>query len=289
MALAQRLRAQGFHKEAAAEEDAARKDRPKFANEPRVVMGPNNKPMLVQMADDGTVRPIEGGYGVAEKLNFQGAGGNTLGLDPYTSEVKSTIKHTQSPDSIASNAIAIRGQNMTDARARELNAATAGNKPLTEFQGKATNFASRMTESDALVKKFEKAGINGSDFATIAAGSPLTNWAASEEGQMYRQAQENFVSANLRQESGAAIPKDEMNKEIRKYFPVVGDQPGVIAQKARARAIATKGMMVQAGPGAKSIGGIIAEDAAPSVAGAGAFSDASKEARYQEWKRSQNK
>lgn len=134
-------------------------------------------------------------------------------------------------------------------------------KPLTESQGKATNFASRMTEAEAITKRLEKSGVNGSDFGTMAAGSVFTNWLASEEGQAYRQAQENWVTANLRQESGAAIPKDEMNKDIRKYFPVVGDKPEVIKQKARARETATKGMLVQAGPGAKQVPNIISDSA----------------------------
>ncbi len=44
------------------------------------------------------------------------------GFDP-----KADLTHTQTPDSIASNRVAIRGQNLTDARARDANAATQGN------------------------------------------------------------------------------------------------------------------------------------------------------------------
>lgn len=111
MALAQRLRSAGFYDQAAAQEDAARKDKPKFANEPRVVMGPDGKPILVQMADDGTVRPIQGGYGVADKLNFQSTGGNTYGLDSYSGDIKKTIRNTQSPDSMAADARALADRN----------------------------------------------------------------------------------------------------------------------------------------------------------------------------------
>lgn len=132
----------------------------------------------------------------------------------------------------------------------------AGTK-LSETQGKATTFAARMQDAENTIGKLEKAGVSGSDMRTIAAGSGFTNWLASPEGQQYRQAQENWVTANLRQESGAAIGKDEMSKDIRKFFPSVGDSPAVIEQKTRARQVAQRGMMMQAGPGAKDVQKIV--------------------------------
>lgn len=133
---------------------------------------------------------------------------------------------------------------------------SAGAK-LTETQGKATTFAARMQDAENTIGKLEKTGVSGSDFRTMAAGSGFTNWLASPEGQEYRQAQENWVTANLRQESGAAIGKDEMAKDIRKFFPAVGDGPAVIEQKSRARQVAQRGMMMQAGPGAKDVQKIV--------------------------------
>jgi hypothetical protein len=130
-------------------------------------------------------------------------------------------------------------------------------KPLTESQGKATTFAARMQDAEGVINAMEKLGVSGSDFRTMAAGSPYTNFAASANGQQYRQAQENWVTANLRQESGAAIGKDEMDKDVRKFFPVAGDADAVKAQKSRARAVATQGMLNQSGPGAKAIPGML--------------------------------
>jgi hypothetical protein len=130
-------------------------------------------------------------------------------------------------------------------------------KPLTETQGKATTFVSRMQDSERVIKELEKKGVSGSDLRTMAAGSFYTNWLASDEGQQYRQAQENWVTANLRQESGAAIGKNEMEKDVRKFFPTPGDGPEVIKQKANSRAIATRGMLAQAGPGAKQVSAIV--------------------------------
>src|SRR5258707_4994216 len=103
----------------------------------------------------------------------------------------------------------------------------------------------------------EAKGISSSDFGTITAGSPFTNFWATPEGQRYRQGQENWVTANLRQESGAAIGKDEMNKDVRKYFPIPGDSQAVRDQKTRSRSVAVQGMLQQAGPGAKSVPGIV--------------------------------
>jgi hypothetical protein len=104
MALAQQLRQAGFHAEADKQEETALKFKPKFANEPRTVRGPDGQPMLVQTADDGTVRPIQGGYGVAEKLNFHDMGGTVAGLDPYSGKQLQTFNKTQTPDSLASTA-----------------------------------------------------------------------------------------------------------------------------------------------------------------------------------------
>lgn len=210
-----------------------------------------------------------------------------------------------------------RGQNMTDARARESNdinrqasrsqiietpdgyavvdkgtgqvrqavgadgkpvtGKPADAKPLTESQGKATNFAARMQDAESVIQDMERQGVSGSDFRTMAAGGPWTNFMASAKGQQYRQAQENWVTANLRQESGAAIGKEEMDKDIRKFFPVPGDAPEVIAQKAQARRVATQGMLTQAGPGASKVPGILG---ASRQSGGGAPTPVTSDADY---------
>jgi hypothetical protein len=133
----------------------------------------------------------------------------------------------------------------------------AKDKPLTESQSNATSFAARMRQASEVIDKLEEKGVNPGKLGTILAGSNWTNPLASSEGQQYMQGQRNWVSANLRKESGAAIPDSEMANEIKKYFPQPGDSKEVIAQKRQARAVAEEGMMVQAGPGAKQVPGII--------------------------------
>lgn len=75
----------------------------------------------------------------------------------------------------------------------------------------------------------------------------LTNFALSGPQQVQRQQQEDWVRAKLRKESGAVIGDEEMAREIRTYFPMAGDGPAVIAQKAQSRAQAIEQMRSAAG------------------------------------------
>jgi hypothetical protein len=81
----------------------------------------------------------------------------------------------------------------------------------------------------------------------------IANFLESGGRQQYRQAQENWVTANLRAESGAVIGTDEMEKEIKKYFPQSDDKPQTITQKADARRSAELAMQVRGGPALKAI------------------------------------
>lgn len=132
---------------------------------------------------------------------------------------------------------------------------------LTEGQALATGFYSRMSESNKILEKLEEKGAYPS-WGTAAAGSipfigdvakNVAMRASGPEVQQYQQAAENWVRANLRRESGAAIGVDEMAQEIRNYFPQPGDSPAVIKQKQQARQRVTDAMRIQAGPGAKMI------------------------------------
>ena len=71
--------------------------------------------------------------------------------------------------------------------------------------------------------------------------------------QQYRQAQENWVRANLRLESGAVIGPKEMEDEITTYFPQPSDKQETVEQKARARRDTELAVTVRAGPAYKQI------------------------------------
>lgn len=135
-------------------------------------------------------------------------------------------------------------------------------KPLTEVQGNATAFGIRMKDATDTIKRLEASGAvdpSGLNVAMAGGRGPLgtpLNAAAglmNPQAQVYKQAQKNWVTANLRKESGAAIPPAEMEAEIVKWFPVPGDRADVIASKAAAREVAERAMAVQAGPGGRSI------------------------------------
>lgn len=132
-------------------------------------------------------------------------------------------------------------------------------------QGRAGGFALRMTEAEKRIDAVVSKGYEpGSGVDKLLGKTPGGNYALSQNAQMYRQAQEDWVRAKLRLESGAAIPPDEMEAEIQTYFPQPGDKPGVIEQKRQARATAFQGVVGQSGP---AYGVIAGQPGAPAGGG----------------------
>lgn len=125
----------------------------------------------------------------------------------------------------------------------------------TEGQLAASGYADRMEQAESRLKGVTDLGF---DPATLhqAIGSNLSagNYMLDDNGQMYKQAQEDWVRAKLRKESGAVIGDDEMAREIKTYFPQPGDGPKVIEAKRQSRAVATRGMETMAGGNYKSTG-----------------------------------
>ena len=148
-----------------------------------------------------------------------------------------------------------------DIAAGERTAKAAEGKKPTESEQKAYGFAQRMEFSDQVIKELEtKALAEGQDptilYPTVtsqaASGVPLVgNYlrtkTLSPVQQQYRQAQENWIRANLRKESGAVISPQEMDDEIRTYFPQPGESSEVIQQKQLARQVTQDAMKTSAG------------------------------------------
>jgi hypothetical protein len=99
------------------------------------------------------------------------------------------------------------------------------------------------------------ANVESTPFIGESLGKVLPSFmgGTSAQQQQVNQAKRNFITAVLRQESGAAIADSEFETEDKKYFPQLNDSEAVIKQKANARNLAIKTMIAQAGPGAKSI------------------------------------
>ena len=149
---------------------------------------------------------------------------------------------------------------------------------LTESQGNATAYGMRMKEANAILEPLENAGktntglikgavsgavglvpfigdkledVSGSIFNAL----PRVLGGLSPEQQQVAQARINFITALLRKESGAAIGASEFATAEKNYFPKPGDDDATIAQKQQARKTAIRAMEIQAGPGAKQMGG----------------------------------
>lgn len=111
-------------------------------------------------------------------------------------------------------------------------------------------YADRMINSERVLNQI---GDKGNPTYTTAivggvAGEAGRSVISTAEQQMHRQAQEDWVRAKLRKESGAVIAEEEMEREIKTYFPMPWDKPETIKQKARARQIAIESMKKTAGP-----------------------------------------
>ncbi len=118
----------------------------------------------------------------------------------------------------------------------------------TEVQAKSEIFANKMELSNKQISDVVGTSLAGK----IASGLPLGNFVQSPAYQKYKQASSNFITALLRQESGAAINKPEFDRYDNEYMPQPGDSKEVLAQKSEARRVAIEAMKKGAGPGYKS-------------------------------------
>ncbi len=120
-------------------------------------------------------------------------------------------------------------------------------KPLTEYQGKAVTFGTRAAQSHNILNALES---NVSPTAVVASrrGGMAVNWMLDPQTRQVEQAQRDFINAVLRQESGAAIGKEEYESAARQYFPEPNDPPEVVAQKRASREAQIRGFTKQAGP-----------------------------------------
>jgi hypothetical protein len=125
-------------------------------------------------------------------------------------------------------------------------------KDLTESQGKASAFQSQMVSASNAVNTLESQGFDPTSFKSqtavkLAGGAvnPLIPVAA----QQYKQAQDQWSEAYLRFKTGAAATEPEVVRNNRTFFPVFGDKPEQIAQKAAAREQAERDIGIAAGRG----------------------------------------
>lgn len=186
---------------------------------------------------------------------------------------------TSRANNSASVGATMRGQNMADGRSREaleagrqqivqtdngpvlVNTRTGAGqvvngpdgqplpgvtKPLNDSQSKALLFGSRMREADKVLDTLSGEGkINSIAGSRSPYVGGVINAMSSDNNQMLNQAKTDFMTAQLRRESGAAISTGEFDTSDKQYFPQVGDAPGVIAQKASNRQLAMRGILME--------------------------------------------
>lgn len=122
---------------------------------------------------------------------------------------------------------------------------SSNGKPLTDAQATALGYANRIAQAsqtlDTLGKQFAGANVQN------VFGGYVPNILKSSDRQQYEQAQQNFVNAVLRKESGAAIAQSEFDNAKKQYFPQPGDSDAVIAQKKANRDLVYNNFLISAG------------------------------------------
>jgi hypothetical protein len=122
----------------------------------------------------------------------------------------------------------------------------AGKQKFNESEAKAAGFADRMQEAETTLKNLDILGTDVEQ-AAKAAIPIIGNTLVTPEYQQFDQAKRTFINAVLRRESGAVISPEEFKNAEIQYFPQVGDDQKVIAQKRKEREAALTGMRRSAG------------------------------------------
>lgn len=128
---------------------------------------------------------------------------------------------------------------------------------LTDEQAKSAGYYERALQSDSIITKVEpdssEVGVAakrmGESFplAGLVLGAGV-NAMLSGESQSMQQAQDDFLAAILRKESGATITTSERMDGARQYFPQPFDKPEVLEQKRANRETKINALKREAGP-----------------------------------------
>jgi hypothetical protein len=125
--------------------------------------------------------------------------------------------------------------------------------PFETSQRESAAFANRMVAANSILNAIEESGFNPVNAKDIAIENApfipklFEGFLTSPKYKQYEQAKRNYLLAQLRDESGAAIAEHEVESLSMIYFPVVGDDPATIAQKKETRKKGVESMKIQAG------------------------------------------
>ena len=189
--------------------------------------------------------PVEGVYGAGGASTAPQAGAAPSAPPAVAGAAPAAPPGAPAPDATSANPTPITRQ--------------SPNSQPTGEENLSAGYGRRMVEAEALMERATRSGFQPGNIRDGVATAITTgeragpvsrfvgNTLMSGQGQLYRQAQEDWVRAKLRRESGAVIGDDEMAREILVYFPQPGDTPATIAQKAQSRRVAIDAMRQAAG------------------------------------------
>ena len=260
--------------------------RPEIVGQPIEVTDTKGNPILVQQYKDGSVKTMQG-YGPKRDVILQNLGGQTVAINKSALKGGETYAQTMTPSEIANLKVAQGNLKVAQAglglREQEFarsafdrvdtpegffNVPKGGGVAVpvmgpsgqlkgasgapTEGQSNAAGFAQRMELAQSIFEKLPAGsqpgvGTRMAEAVPFVGGVLARGVVQSADTQMYDQAAQDWIRAKLRKESGAAIGADEARQEYATYFPMVGDTPEKIAQKAEARRVVTLGMKNAAG------------------------------------------
>lgn len=203
-------------------------------------------------------------------FTYQDAGNAIIQLDSSGKEVSRIPKGRAPEGPVSFQAIETdqglmafnpRTMGMTPVLGQDGKPLTKSGKP-TEGETNAAGFASRMVAAESITSKLATG--NAPKFGeaitsvipligkAIPEVIPQTVGGLSPERRQYLQAANNFIRANLRKESGAAIGVDEWKQEFINYFPQYNDDEQTIKNKEIFRNILTQNMINSAGKSFKA-------------------------------------
>jgi hypothetical protein len=270
MAKAQAFEDAKLPKKAAEYRAEAQKHRPKYSTTPHNVKGPDGRVQLAQFSEYDAPKILEG-MSPAEKLHFGSTGGMTnVGFDTFTgAPVSQGLPATMDP---AQQDASKRGwasqdlerqkfgyQQQRDRAADAKPPAEAKPERPTDQQLATGSFLDRMQSASKILNEVEKKYTPGFDQTSVNVmkGLPLiggaagylaesTRNAAGPNAAIFNNAQDAWIRAKLRKESGAVIGTDEMEAERRTFFPQPNDPPELVKQKRQLRLEVERSMEKQA-------------------------------------------
>lgn len=119
-------------------------------------------------------------------------------------------------------------------------------RPSSGVQKRVLNFFNRAAQADVDTERME-ASVQGMNLGGQTWMKYAPNFAQTQLGQQYTQAQRAFTEARLRKDSGAAIPPHEYEADRATYFAEPGDDADTLAQKRRGRAAVLSSLAFESG------------------------------------------